>query len=89
MYYITKFGQPFKAFKSLANAWLECFDRGFVVQRGRHRPGTTAAQYKHKLDYGVHIIVKEALGPKRLTALGKVRKRGKAKFKPENWIDHL
>jgi len=88
MYYIVRFGTPYKAFKTLAAAWLECFDRGFVVKRGRHPPGTTAAQIKHKLDYGIHII--DATNWKKRPEAPRGRgKNKKTKFKTENWIDHL
>jgi len=86
IYVITVRGKPFRAHKSLAAAWLECFDQGFVVQRGRHRPGTTAAQRKHRLDYGIHIVQAElpkSDPPKR------GRNSKKRKYDPENWIDEL
>ena len=89
MYYITKFGQPVKAFKTLAAAWLECYDLGFVVARGRHRPGQTAAQRKHKLDYGIHIIDTSAWKKKPEAPRGRWKGSKKTKFKTENWIDHL
>lgn len=89
MYYIVRFGRPHKAFRTLARAWIECFDRGFVVARGKHRPGSTAAMRKHRLDYGIHIIDSKTLGPKKPTAMAKAKGSKKRKFKPENWIDHL
>ena len=88
MYYITKFGRPHKAFKTLARAWIECFDRGFVVQRGKHRPGSPI-RFKYRLDYGIHIIDSKSLPFKSAPTFRQARGSRKTKYKTENWIDHL
>jgi hypothetical protein len=91
MPYIVKNGVPFKAFPTLAEAWIECFDRGFIILKaGKRKPGQPGGRPRYGLAPGIHVIDEALLGPKKpRPPSGRGRGSKKRKFKTENWIDAL
>jgi hypothetical protein len=90
--FITVNGAPFRSFETLAEAWLECYEQGFVVPyNGQSRkPGMPGNGSRHGLRRGVRVIDETTLGKKKPTPPhGRWKGSKKRIFNADNWVDEL